>query len=386
MKEKRRDKGDGSIYQRKDGLWVSQIQIGKKADGKANVKMFYGKTEQEVKKKLKNYKHELIKNDHTEVKKITVKQYMDNWLYNIQINELKPKSFDRKETTLKHQIYEYIGNLQINNLSANDIQDMINKLIAKGLSYSTIKKAYNAVNGCFKLGVIKGEIIKNPCLGVSLPKKIMNDAHNITFFNDAQIEQICKESTRKYGNGKNVYRLGQAITLLLYKGMRSGECLSLQWDDIDFEKRTIYVKKNVVLVKNRNPESAVKNIFYHQDSAKTASGKRIIYLNNKALSALEELYKLNGKNEYVMSNSNGNIVNPRNLDRMFRNILTQCKIPLTGVHTLRHTFASMLFKKGIDVKTVSELLGHSDVSITYNTYIHLIKEQKQQAISLLDEL
>ena len=77
---------------------------------------------------------------------------------------------------------------------------------------------------------------------------------------------------------------------------------------------------------------------------------------------------------------------PRNIDRMLRNILTKCNIKPCGVHALRHTYASMLFKKGVDVKTVSELLGHADVSITYNTYIHLIKEQKQQAVTLLDEL
>lgn len=72
-----------------------------------------------------------------------------------------------------------------------------------------------------------------------------------------------------------------------------------------------------------------------------------------------------------MSTENNNIMNPRNLDRMFRNILTRCNIKPCGVHALKYTFASLLFKKGIDVKAVSELLGHADVKVMYNTYIHL---------------
>lgn len=96
--------------------------------------------------------------------------------------------------------------------------------------------------------------------------------------------------------------------------------------------------------------------------------------------------KLNGNFEYVASSANDSLVIPKNIDRMFRNILAKCDIEPCGVHVCRHTFASMLFKKGIDVKTVSELLGHKDVSVTYNVYIHLIQEQKQQAIDLLDAI
>jgi len=86
-----------------------------------------------------------------------------------------------------------------------------------------------------------------------------------------------------------------------------------------------------------------------------------------------------------MANDAGNICEPRNIDRMFRNILAKCGIKPCGVHALRHTFASMLFKRGVDVKTVSELLGHANVSVTYDRYIHLIKEQKQEAVALLDD-
>jgi len=185
-----------------------------------------------------------------------------------------------------------------------------------------------------------------------------------------------------------MYRLGHAIIVLLYTGMRMGELLGLKWNNIDFQNNTLKITNSVVTIKNRSKSNKIKTkwIVLDQDSTKTKSGERIIYLNHKATEALQEIQKINPNSEYVMSTSNNKIYYPRNLDRMFRNILTRCNIEPCGLHSLRHTFASMLFKKGVDVKTVSELLGHSDVSVTYNTYIHLIKEQKQQAVSLLDEL
>ena len=382
-----RDKGEGSVFQRNNGKWVAEFRVGTKPNGKANTKTFTGKTEQEVKKKLKQFKTEFIKNDFIDVKKITVKNYMDNWLYTVKINELKPKSLDIKENILQNQIYPYIGDIQIGNLKNTDVQNLINTLVAKGYSYSTIRKAYDNINSCFKLGVIKDDIIKNPCAGVSPPTKlIVNYSKEITFFDDEQIEAICKESIFQYGNKKMMYRLGHSIIVLLYTGMRRGELLGLKWKDIDFDNKTVKISNSVVSVKNRSNTAKTKYVLIEQNSTKTSSGDRIIPLNLKAVDALQEIRKINTNSEYVMSNGNGNIINPRNFDRMFRNILNRCGIEPCGVHALRHTFASMLFKKGVDVKTVSELLGHADVKITYNTYIHLIKEQKQQAVALLDEL
>jgi integrase len=208
----------------------------------------------------------------------------------------------------------------------------------------------------------------------------------IKYYINDEVAAICNECVRTYSNGKQIYRLGHAIILLIYTGMRIGELLGLQWKDISFNDRTVKIKSAVVTVKNRDKDAKVKYVLLHQESVKTEAGNRIIYLNNKALDALRELEKINGKSNYVMASVNGTIAIPRNITRMLDNVLTRCNLPCYGVHSLRHTYASMLFRKGVDVKTVSELLGHANVTITYNTYIHLIKEQKQQAVNLLDEI
>jgi integrase len=236
--------------------------------------------------------------------------------------------------------------------------------------------------------MIKGDVIKNPCIGAELPEnKKVDYTKEITFFNEEEAEAICRESLFRYGNGKMMYRLGHAIIVLMYTGMRISELLGLKWEDIDFEKKEMTIFNSVVLVKDRSKNAKTVYKLLEQNSTKTRSGDRVIPLSKKALEALQEIKKINPNTKYVMSTASGKIMYHRGVDRMFRNIQTRCKFKTaSGVHSLRHTFASMLFRKGVDVKIVSELLGHADVATTYNMYIHLIKEQKQEAVVLLDEL
>ena len=373
------------MYQRQsDGIWLARFT----PPNATKPKYFSGKTELEAKKKLKEFKKKVAQNDYVEIQKITVESYMDRWFREVKMNELKPKSVDALDVTLRNQIYPYIGTIQVGALTSNDIQSMINKLVVAELSFSTIKKAYDALNPCFKLGIIKGEIAKNPCLGVKLPKRLERKKSDIRFFTQEEVDMICNECISKYGNGKQIYRLGHAVIVLIYTGMRIGELLGLKWEDISYAEKTAKVRDSVVLVKDRSriDDNSPKYKLLEQETVKTDSSERIILLNKKAISALKEIQSFNGRHTHVMANSNEKILIPRNFDRMLRNILERCRLEPCGAHVLRHTFASMLFKNGVDVKTVSTLLGHSDVSVTYNTYIHLIKEQKQQAVDILDDL
>jgi site-specific recombinase XerD len=133
---------------------------------------------------------------------------------------LKPKSLDALEVTLRSQIYPYIGKLQIGALTAKDIQSMINKLVDKGLSYSTIKKAYDAINPCFKLGVINEEVRKNPCLGVVLPSNLQRKKSDIKFFTQNEIDLIYEECQKSMSRE---YKVTGFRNRLLYCYLR--ECV-----------------------------------------------------------------------------------------------------------------------------------------------------------------
>lgn len=388
-KSKKRDHGSGSISQRKDGTWTARIQIGTTADGKQKIKAFYGKTSSEVKKKLKEYKKQSSQFNMNNIKKNSVEEYITDWLKKYKINEIKETSYDRLESTINNHIIPNLGYIQLSQLNADDIQNLLNKLVASNLSYSSIKKVYNALNSCLNHAVIRDHIIKNPCLAVNLPAQSKFNKRIVQIYTEDEIQKIKTECVRKYSTGTPIYQHGEIIILILNTGMRMGEVLGLKWEDIDFENKTIHVCRNVAYIKNRNSNLDTTKGYRVEvkEFTKTDAGNRLIPMNNTSFSLINSLKsKSSDENSYVFENKNGNVISPHNLEKKFNKILKNCNIEKTGLHTLRHTFASMLFKKGVDVKTVSEILGHADVRITYNTYIHLIKEQKHDAVNLLDDL
>lgn len=386
----RRDNGEGCIYyDEKRKKWNAQVRWTDK-DGTMRTKKFSGQKQAVVKNKLNEFKKQLLISDGSSKasSNILFQDYAEHWLREVLASSLKPTSFDRKEGTLKYQVYPIIGNIPIDSISHSDVQNMVNELRDQGYSYSTIKKAYEAVNGCLREYRKLGTVSYNPCEGVILPTNKQKSVANVQFFREEQCSLIIKEATRKYNNGTSVYRLGDAIIVLLYTGLRIGELIALTWDDIDFENKTINIDKNAVVAKTRSDEG-VRYKLQTQKSTKTESGRRIIPMSTMAYDAINRIRDITGDTPYVLSSKNGNQISPRNINRMFHSILIQTKIcskdsGLYGVHTLRHTFASMLFRNGCDVKIVSELLGHSDTKITENIYIHVIQEQKVKAIRDID--
>lgn len=384
--KQRRDYGTGSISQRADGTWTARMIIGVNEKGKPRVKALYGKSEREVKKKLKEFQKEFYKNDQTIVQKNTVESYMLNWLHTNKRNTLKPKSYDRLEQTLTYQVIPYIGHLQLAAIQANDVQKMINGLADSGKSYSTIKKAYDAVNECFRTGIIQKTVLFNPALGVTVPAKNTFKQKDIRCYDEIETQKLCEVAISIYSNGKRIYRLGDAIVLDVNTGLRLAELLALKWTDVDLENRMIHINSTRVIVKDRSTNAEKKYMVLEQNSTKTKTSTRDIPLNDDSYNALLRLSEITGKFEYVLSTKAGKPMTPRYLDRMFRKIAVAAGFEenkIYGLHSLRHTFASRLFANGEDVKTVSELLGHSDITITYNTYIHLINQQKKTAIKKL---
>lgn len=396
MKEKtakrNRGYGNGTVYYRaSDKRWVGKLKVGMKQNGDPDIRVVYGKSEVECHKKLKDIKDELDKTPHVETNRGLVKDYMQNWLVNVKKNELKPKSYDRLEQTLTLYVYPRIGHIQYQAIKPEDIQNMINDLRDKNYSYSTIKKSYEAVNACFKHGVIQRTVAMNPAAGVSAPAKKLFQKKKIHFYTKEEAKLLIEQSQKRYKNGKRIYPLGSFVPLLINTGLRAGELLALRWKtDIDFENKILTVHNNIAYVKDRSPDAKSKHKILEQDSVKSEAGQdRSIPLNQDALNALLDIHQVTGSNEYVMSTKNGTIVTPRNADRIFRRICIAAGFPddkVYGLHALRHTFATLLLSNDVDIKTVSELLGHSDVSITYNTYIHVLKEQKAKALQAIPGL
>ncbi len=370
------------IKKRKDGYYEQKITVS------TNVRRsVYGATPTEVRRKTKELIAEAARYDISNVKKMTLEAYMTHWLEEVKKPDLKPSSYDRVEQSLKYQIFPAIGHIQINALTSNDLQKMINTIINEK-SYSTAKKAYNNLNACMELGVQRGEILKNPVKGVKLPSSKTKERKEITAYTPEEIAAIVEEAKRTYKNGAPVYRYGYLIILILNTGMREGEPLYLKWKDVDLEKRHIYIHGNVVEVKNRAEDAESSYVLLEQDTPKTDKSTRYIPLNDNAVDALENLRKIIKDKDRVIATKNHTITSPRKVYKTMECILKKCGITDKEnlVHALRHTFATTLIRNGVDIKAVSEILGHEDVSTTLNTYHHVVEQQKHSAVMTLNNL
>ena len=377
--------GEGSVYQVSDEKWVAKISLGTRPDGSPKVKQFSGKTEAIVRKKLKEYKKSCEYAEKRLPASETIRSFFENWLKEVQYYKLKPSSYDRLERTLQKNVFPYIGGLKMDKVTRSQVQVLVNQLYNKErFSYSTVKKAYVALNSGFQYALLDDVVSKNPCLGVELPAP-SERTKEVESLSPCEMEALVAEINKVDGSGCPLYYYGFAYIFILNTGLRMGEALALTWDDVDWDRRLITVNKNLVMAKKRDADGNGVSGYdlVVQDGAKTASGNRTIPINQTAEHALRMLLKGNGT-PYVIVNNRGHRVLPSNFERSFRAILANAGVGRYGIHALRHTFASNLFRKGVDIKIISKLLGHSTVKITYDIYVHLMDEDLGNVTAILD--
>lgn len=385
QKDTRREKGTGNIYQREPGKWVGRLRLGTKADGKPDMKYFSGKTEAEVKRKIREYNKAL---DPTQKEKIFVSEYIDNWLKTYKIDSLKPSSYDRLESTIRTHINPALGDIQLTQLGSDDIQKLLNNLKAQGKSYSTIKKVHDCLGDVLRHAQTKDDIVKNPMMLVEMPEKKLFEQKQIRVFSKEESSAIIEECRRRYSTGRKVYAdYGEAFVLMLSTGIRVGELVGLKKTDWNRDERTIHIQRTAQFVLNRDDagEATVGRQLI-LSSTKTYSGDRVIPLNRIATAALYELCEAHPESEFVVCNRDGQNISTAKIEKAFARLIKRLNMGGGTTHSLRHTFASTLFANGVDVKTVSKLLGHASIQITLNTYIHLINKVDHEAVTKLDEL
>lgn len=379
----KRDNGTGTIYQRSNGSWVGKIYIGRDDSGKEKFKYLSGKTEGEVKRKIREYNQSGTK---IETKKISLQEYLYNWLRTFKRGTIKDSSYDTLEKTIRNQIVPHIGLIHLQQVTSADIQSLLNDLKEKGYSYSTVKKAHDCLNDMFEHATIADDVTKNPMLLVNMLAASEFEKKEIRYFTEEECALLIEESSRQYSTGKLVYQYADAYVLMLNTGIRLGEAIGLKKTDWDKKEKTLHIQRNIQSISKRDANgNRIKGKQLVTNTTKTYSGDRILPLNKAATEALERLCEQHPNSEHIVCSSKGEIIPPERLERTFYRILKNVGISQAGTHSLRHTFASVLFAKGTDVKTVSELLGHASIQITLNTYVHLIGKPKHNAVAKLDD-
>lgn len=358
-------------------------------------KSFYGSSKAEIKQKAKEYLTK-VENGYKEPKKIIFNDYMEYWLKTYKLNKIEPSSYTRLYSVYECQLKDTLGRKKIGEITTADIQNLIDiranpiDSSERPLALSGLKRIIHFLRPCFCTAVNEGIIYRNPCDNVILPVEscITVETKEQHTMNDQEIQKF-KESALSIYKTTNDYKSRDGIVLLviLNLGLRVGEMLALEWTDIDFEKRIIHISKTIQ--SNIKNFSGTGNSTYSRikNGAKTKTGKRVISMNDTIIWYLEELKEYDKRHDiqskYVCCTNKGTIQNSRNLQRSLDRIISRTDISIrVSLHTLRHTFGSTLLRRGVSIEVVSKLMGHSNITITYLKYIHVIKEQEAIAMGL----
>lgn len=362
-----------NIYKRKDGRWEGRIIIQNDKSGHTKFHSIYGNTYKEVieKKKLWLENHERI--DCKNEKEMTINDIAEQWL-------VKKKTYTKASTyTIYHwylntHILPYFGILTPEQVNESDINHFfINKLEngrcdgVNGLSKKTVKDMQVILKNLFEFGATQYGI-KNPCENIKF----------VRFF-EPEMKLISESDklilTEYLLNNLNYINVG--ILLSLFTGMRIGEVCALKWNHIDFEKAVIKVNATAIRVRNTDINSKTKTkLIIHEP--KSMASKREIPIPAFILEQLRNLYIESNLDCYILTNQDIKCMEPRTYQNVYKRILKICKIDYINYHSLRHSFASLCIQKGMDIKMLSEILGHSNVNVTLNRYIHTSLEQKRK--------
>lgn len=376
--KKRRKKGAGSIVRKANGTYLGRIAISGYEPFSCT-----GATKKEVERKLEEFKIRTLKKEVIP-QKIFVNTYIEKWMETVKRPSLKAASFDRLERTYLTQIKDSrVGRCQLGNITSMDVQGLINEK-SRTLSYSSLKKIYELLNGCFEYAVICREMDFNPVRAVQMPKKenLNKKEKQMGVFSKEELTRIENVAAITYQSGEVRYRHTWFFLLLANTGLRAGEAIALRWDNIDLDKGFIHVKQNASVVKCRDGKENKYQVVI--TTVKTKTGNRIVPCNEKALQALRALQDYQKSHhihsDYVDCNDKGELLSQQTLPKILKAILKAADVPYRSVHSFRHTFATNLIQAGVDVKVVSQLLGHSSVKITYDTYVHMGVDRAVEAV------
>lgn len=284
--------------------------------------------------------------------------FVDIWLEVFKKNSVKPASFGRLKQS-RNTLQEYpIAQKKLADINFFDLQHYVNSLVDAGYSLSGIKKQVLIVTAPLRQAAAMQIIHADPCVGIQMPTeaKTKKKTKEVVAYTEVEQKQLFTKIKEEPDN------VGfQAVGFMIETGLRSGELLALKWSDIEMDRCRMKVHATIV-----NP---MYNTASYQDSTKSKSSNRTIPLTPKAISILKSLMARR-MTEWVFE-QDGERYTYQKLAYQTKRLCKQSKVKYHGEHVFRHTFATNCYYKGIDVKILSRLMGHSSVQVTYNIYINL---------------
>ena len=376
---KRRANGEGSIRKRPDGRWEGRYTAGRDLEtGKTVYKNVLGKTQAEVKAKLKQAIQENSEVDTLKAAQYTVGQWMDIWFENYAKIKVRPTSHQTYRGYIDNHIKPNIGKIQLNKLTTLELQKLYKKLLSrgrvdrieakgqpKGLSPKTVRNIHQVISSAMDFAKAQKLIAVNPTDGCALPKLEHREMKTLPVEQLASFLREAKES--------GVFEM---YYIELATGLRRGELLGLKWEDLNLEQGTLRVQRQVARIDGEVVEAPLK----------TKNSYRTISLGGDAVGILNEQRKKCGGSEYVFPSPTGGPISPDSVIQMLHRVLKRAGLPKVRFHDLRHTFATVALQNGVDIKTVSGMLGHYSAGFTLDTYAHVTTAAQREAAKTMGNI
>ena len=292
--------------------------------------------------------------------------------------KLRPSTFKTSQGFLKNHIKPQIGGIPLADLTSLDLQRFYKHLLdggrvdrieakkkPKGLAPKTVRNIHQIISSALKLAIEQRLIARNPADGCALPKAERKEMQTLP------VEQLT--SFLREAKDSGVFAL---YYIDLTTGLRRGELLGLKWSDIDLEKGDLRVQRQIGRIDGKIIEMPLK----------TKNAYRTLPLSADAISVLMQQRRKTGNSEWVFPSPTGGPMSPDSVLHMLHRVLKRAGLPKVRFHDLRHTFATLALQNGVDIKTVSGMLGHFSAGFTLDTYAHVTTSAKREAAKTMGNI
>ena len=369
---RKRGNGEGSITKRKDGRWMARYTVQTSEGPKR--KHIYGRTRQEVAEKHSKAVSDrvgglVLDGDHE-----TLGAYLERWIDEVVRDTVKQPTLENYAYVVRRHIIPELGRVRLRALKSREVRRLYREKLDAGLSPRTVQIIHTVLRKALQQAVRDDILPRNVCDAVKAPRQTKKEIRPLTPKQAKTLLEIVRED-----------RLGALYALAITAGLREGELLGLRWEDVDLERGVLQVRRQLTRTRDGLSFTAPKR------------GKaRAVRLAATAVAALEtHKATQNGKRTragslwqetgLVFTSTIGTPVDVGNLTyRSFRPLLKRADLPRIRFHDLRHTCATLLLSKGTHPKIVQEMLGHANISMTMDTYSHVLPDMQERAVSAMD--
>ncbi len=367
----------GSVYQRKDGTWITAISMGNDpGTGKRKRRYYQFQTERQAIQKLNEINYERDNDEYIEPSKMTVAQWLDKW-HSDFVMDVKPGTLARYESVIRVHLKPNLGAVRLTALDTMTVQAFYNKKYRSGLSAKTISVIHGVLHSAMKKALRLGMVKSNPTEACELPRRKRPE---LTPLHDEQIVDFVKAIKG--------HPLEALFTFTLFSGCRLSEVIGLTWSAVDLDNGIVRIYRQYL----RNPDNTSEFYF-----ASLKNGKERSLTLPDSITALLKQHKKkqaeqrlkagslwSNPNEFCFTNDFGKHLYPNAIDRAAKKIFETIGVPNCRYHDLRHSYACLALQNGDDLKTVSENLGHSNISITADVYAFASQKMKRDSSQRMD--